>query len=294
MKAWKYNSFLHSDPLWVRHWLHFGTLLVEKSREGEKALGEKMSKSMKNFITPVDFGKKVERLFDLDSEWLTKRNIWRLYCSKHHYRSSVVFSYSGLNSVVADLQKLKEFFGLCQAYAVGRIPSVGLTKEDVAAMLESTDEGIKAAICNDFNVPEANRILLNMVTNISAKLVEAGEDFDHERSHIVEAAEKVKSYLSVIGVEEGGDRAEGSLSITTQSKLNKLVDDVNLARDAIRNLAMDDTASATPKELRQRLLAISDNIRENLLKEGLKVHDRYTKKPKKAKSVVNDLGGAKL
>jgi cysteinyl-tRNA synthetase len=141
----------------VRYWLHSGFLNVE---------GEKMSKSLGNFITLQS------ALEELDAKHGdgVGADVLRFYFIQTHYRSKIDYQHKGLDEAaksLASLRKTLDFLGAAAAK-----PRIGCAEMDVpmAKASEHLRSRFDAAMDDDFHTPgalaalfdfqrEANRLL---------------------------------------------------------------------------------------------------------------------------------------
>ena len=129
----------------VRYWLHTGFLNVN---------GEKMSKSLHNFIT----------IRELLEEW--DADTFRFFVLSTHYRSPIDFSKDSLHQSEKSLEKIKKFYS-----------SLDVESDDA----ESDFEALKAArneffgsMDDDFNTPKAIASLFVLIND--CKNVELSND----------------------------------------------------------------------------------------------------------------------
>ncbi|MHB1262048.1 MAG: cysteine--tRNA ligase [Thermoplasmatota archaeon] len=124
----------------VNVWMHAGFLNVE---------GEKMSKSLGNFITLKD------ALDELESQGLGA-DVLRLYYVQTHYRSKIDFSRKGLAEAAVALRRLDHTRSLLASAA---ITGGALGCADVDVQLQEAAErltkGVEAALDDDLHTPGA-------------------------------------------------------------------------------------------------------------------------------------------
>ncbi len=109
------STCAHGQPFMAKYWMHNGFLQVE---------GEKMSKSLGNFIT----------IHELLKEW--PGEVLRLNMLRTHYRAPIDWTRKGLEESRKVLDRLYR--------AVGE-----------AGPAEKPDTGVLAALCDDLNTPRA-------------------------------------------------------------------------------------------------------------------------------------------
>ena len=118
---------------YVKLWMHTGHLQVE---------GQKMSKSLKNFITADDFLKKYEG------------NVLRLMVLSHHYRSPLNYTFEGAQGYGKSWKTIEDLFS--------KLDFINKTKPvkpandlEYTDSLTETRKKFHEALGNDFNTPAA-------------------------------------------------------------------------------------------------------------------------------------------
>ncbi|MBL7142528.1 MAG: cysteine--tRNA ligase [Candidatus Pacebacteria bacterium] len=127
------EAISNKHPL-VKYWLHTGFLNVE---------GQKMAKSLGNFITIKDF------LKENDSR------ILRLLIIKSHYRSPLDYNEKLLLQTKRELERIDEFID-----KLSRIKTVEANPQQI---LRGIEKKYKAAMEDDFNTPKAIALLFNLI-----------------------------------------------------------------------------------------------------------------------------------
>lgn len=112
----------------VRFWLHAGSLTIN---------GEKMSKSLNNFVTIQDFLKKFSP------------NVLRLLVLSYHYRSPIDYS-EGLAS-----ENQRKLDGVAQFLAKLEMPGRREIPQDKEFSIKSFRENFLASLADDFNTARA-------------------------------------------------------------------------------------------------------------------------------------------
>lgn len=150
----------HDTP-YVNYWMHSGMVQVDE---------EKMSKSLGNFFTIR------EVLAKYDAETV------RFFLLSGHYRSQLNYSEEHLQQARAGLERL---YTALRGVATPTTPSAGLR--------ETFDSRFKAALNDDFNVPEAMSVLFDVVREMN-RLRQA------ETAKTNELAGLLIEYGSVLGI----------------------------------------------------------------------------------------------
>lgn len=155
------------SPL-VKTWIHAGLLLIH---------GEKMSKSLGNFITIRDFLK----------QW--PANILRWIVLSHHYSSPI--NYTETLPIEAK-KSLDTIFDFLNRLAVHKRPKTGgpITKKMVAA----AEKAFNKAMSSDFNTPEAIASLFTLVSSVEPYVWELS------KSESGLALDFLKSKLELLGI----------------------------------------------------------------------------------------------
>jgi cysteinyl-tRNA synthetase len=208
----------------VNYWMHTGFLNVS---------GEKMSKSMENFIT----------IRDLLDEY--PPDVFRFFVLSTHYRSPIDFSQEILeqsNNGLKRIYKFKETIDELMESGILKTsnPETGTENKHEKLLLESRKNFIKA-MNNDFNTPMALsslfdfirdinryinelRISKNTLINIQRFLNEIGEilgfEFDSKRSNEDASDELVDLLISIR--EKLRQKKDYELSDEIRSRLNDL------------------------------------------------------------------------
>ncbi len=133
----------------VKYWLHTGFLTVNR---------QKMSKSLKNFITINDFLKKHSPF------------ILRFFVLKSHYRSPVDYSEKIISQIREEKEKISEFVERienCQ-----RLKKSKERKTDISAIIKRAKLDFEKAMDDDFNTPKAIAAIFKFINKINPFLVD--------------------------------------------------------------------------------------------------------------------------
>ncbi len=183
----------------ARHWVHNGVLTVD---------GEKMSKSLGNFITIRD------------ALAGTPGEVIRLVLLSTHYRKPLDWTASGLEMAHLNVDKL---------YTALR--NVGPTD---GAAKNSVDPEVEAALCDDLNTPRALRALSRLAREINTA---------HDTSTRERLAATLRGSGALLGLLQADPhawfRGEGSESGMSDAEIEALKDAREAAR-AERNYAEAD------------------------------------------------------
>lgn len=157
----------------VKYWLHVGVLNIR---------GEKMSKSLKNFVTIREALKKY------DPEAL------RIMIASAHYRSQMEFSDSLMKDAASRLNFLYDSFGIFYNMKEGRKSGADSEVSEIIGKLE-TD--FSAAMNNDFDTPTALSAFWNAVTGLR-KFSESHKSIGKEAKE--KAIGKILEFGKVFGI----------------------------------------------------------------------------------------------
>lgn len=131
----------------VKCWLHTGFLMVN---------GQKMSKSLKNFITIREFlRKKSARLL-------------RYLMLKVHYRSSFNFTPQFLSQGEKELEKIDNFLEELERL-IKKKTNLKPEKNELEFLAKIKKE-IQKALSDDFNTPKAIALIFNLIRNLNEKI----------------------------------------------------------------------------------------------------------------------------
>ena len=114
----------------VRYWLHTGFLMVS---------GEKMSKSLKNFITIRDLLKNVDG------------DVIRFFILNKHYRSKIDFSHKVLLDAGKGLERIKKYCELVSGQLADKNSNATADYE----LVSNTKKEFIDCMSDDFNTPKA-------------------------------------------------------------------------------------------------------------------------------------------
>ncbi|MEK7555367.1 MAG: cysteine--tRNA ligase [Patescibacteria group bacterium] len=128
----------------VKIWLHTGFLLVN---------GEKMSKSLGNFITIKDFLKKYPA------------EILRFIILSHHYRSPVNYNETLANNAVKSIETIREF--------LEKLELVLKAKQKTSSIkinIKNYNKLFNQAMDDDFNTPKALAVVFDLIASLQNKI----------------------------------------------------------------------------------------------------------------------------
>ncbi|KAM4682578.1 putative cysteine--tRNA ligase, mitochondrial isoform 2-T2 [Amazona ochrocephala] len=268
----------HQCEQWGNYFLHSGHLHVKGSQE-------KMSKSLKNYITVKDFLKK----FSSDQ--------FRMYCLRSRYSSAVEFSDESMDDAKNLLQAISSFIKDANAYIKGQLICDPVREDILWERLASTKVTVKASFADDFDTSRAVAAIMDLIHHGNRQLKAVTKDAGSPRSSVV--------YGSIISYIEGFFNALGmsfeerqvALRGDNSAVLSNVIDELVQFRTKVRHyaLALPEAAETAlvegdagakgskqeEKEKRQQLmrerrplLEACDSLRENLAAFGIHIKDR--------------------
>jgi len=131
----------------VRYWLHTGFLTIE---------GQKMSKSLGNFITIQDFLKKYSP------------EVLRFIVFSSHYRSPLDFSEKIAKEAKVNLKKLEEFLKNLKEKSKS-------SKSQNGKLIKGFKDKFWKILEDDFNTPKAKALIFDFLTKINKKRISQKE-----------------------------------------------------------------------------------------------------------------------
>ena len=247
---------------WVNYFLHTGHLHIE---------GQKMSKSLKNFIT-ID-----EALRRYSARQL------RLCFALVQWNNPLDFKETLLNESNSVESTLDRFFGKIRALKrdneerldagaiVGK--KFGVHEKKLFAELGKAKDDVHAALCDNLGVPQAIRAMMDLVNSSNVYLNEVGPELRIDL--LVQVVRFLTRMLRVFGFDVRDDGLGWKDAATTDATTS--VEEVGMPfvkvlskfRDTVRQMSIDGTLDA------KTLLECCDRVRdEELLDLGVALDDR--------------------
>jgi cysteinyl-tRNA synthetase len=143
------QSEAYYDKKFVKYWLHTGVLTVD---------GEKMSKSLGNFITVKDLLKKYNPM------------VIRLYLASIYYRSRMDFSEETLESAKSSLERIYN-----AKWKLDESLKNPGKENDLENAIKKVKKSFEAAMDDDFNAPKALAAYFDLVKEINKSAESASE-----------------------------------------------------------------------------------------------------------------------
>uniref|UniRef100_A0A8D1IG03 cysteine--tRNA ligase n=1 Tax=Sus scrofa TaxID=9823 RepID=A0A8D1IG03_PIG len=173
----------HRCPQWGNYFLHSGHLHVEGGEE-------KMSKSLRNYVTIKDFLRSASP------------DVFRLFCLRSSYRSAVDYSDGAILEARRLLHAVAAFVEDARAYMRGQLAG-GPVREDVLwDRLGRTKGAVQAALADDFNTPRAVDAVVELIHHGNRELKAAAEEPRGPRSPAVLGAlvSFVEQFFETVGI----------------------------------------------------------------------------------------------
>ncbi|KAF9110966.1 hypothetical protein BGX27_005566 [Mortierella sp. AM989] len=251
----------HKCDQWVNYFTHCGHLHVE---------GQKMSKSLKNFIS-------VQQAL----EKYTPRQL-RLFFLLHQWDTGVDFRDTSMGEAIGVETTFNNFFANSKAMiAEAKHTALDSTGShnfrrlelDMISALKEKQNAVHAALCDSINTPNAMSELLALVSRTNVYIKDAGKNLN------VEVVNKVAQYVSkmlrtfgldgVVSDSIGFSGAEGGAAgVSVEDVAMPYLQVLSTFRDTIRSYAREGRST-------QEMLALSDKLRdEDLERLGVSLDDR--------------------
>ncbi|NXG08855.1 SYCM protein, partial [Sakesphorus luctuosus] len=288
----------HQSQQWGNYFLHSGHLHVKGSQE-------KMSKSLKNYITIKDFLKK----FSSDQ--------FRMFCLRGRYSSGTVgfderiqwcfisivpvsqlagveFSDKSMDDAKNLLQAISSFITDANAYIKGQLVCDPVREDILWEKLANTKVTVKAAFADDFDTSRAVAAIMDLIHHGNRQLKAVTKDAGSPRSSVVYGSiiSYVEGFFNALGMSFG--ERQVPVAGDNSAVLSNVLDELVRFRTKVRHyaLALPEAADAVPMEgaagakqeqkekrkqlmqERKPLLEACDSLREDLAAFGIHIKDR--------------------
>ncbi|XP_019723707.1 probable cysteine--tRNA ligase, mitochondrial isoform X3 [Hippocampus comes] len=251
----------HRCEQWANYFLHSGHLHLKGS-------AEKMSKSLKNYITIKDF---------LRSH---TANEFRMFCLLTKYRSAIDYSDSSMSEARGSLASICTYYNDAQAYVKGQLQCLPVQDVLLWERLAQTKANVMAALADDFDTPRAMNAIMDLVYQGNCQLQPVSTATGASRSPAVfgAMAAYIRDILDVFGIDSLHDKDAESMN--QSGSLPAVVEQLTQFRSEVRAFALT-RQSTTPGKLQEALyperiplLQASDQLRKNLAPLGVLIKDR--------------------
>ncbi|XP_036687115.1 probable cysteine--tRNA ligase, mitochondrial isoform X3 [Balaenoptera musculus] len=249
----------HQCQQWGNYFLHSGHLHM-KGKE------EKMSKSLKNYVTIKDFLSTASP------------DVFRLFCLRSSYRSAVDYSDGAMLEARRLLRAVAAFVGDARAYMRGQLAG-GPVQEDVLwERLGRTKGAVQAALADDFDTPGAVDAVTDLAHHGNRQLKAAAEAAGGPRSPAVFGAivSYVEQFFETVGISLAERQCVSGAG--SPAALHSVVEELVRFRQKVRQFAL--AAGEAPGEARRQLLErrplleACDALRRDLAAHGVSIKDR--------------------
>uniref|UniRef100_A0A8B9X130 cysteine--tRNA ligase n=1 Tax=Bos mutus grunniens TaxID=30521 RepID=A0A8B9X130_BOSMU len=250
----------HQCPQWGNYFLHSGHLHV-------KGGGEKMSKSLKNYITIKDFLRS------------TSPDVFRLFCLRSSYRSAIDYSEGALLEARSLLRATAAFVEDARAYLRGQLAGGPIQEDVLWERLGRTKAAVQAALADDFDTVRAVDAVMDLVHHGNRQLKAASEEPRGPRSPAVLGAivASVEQFFETVGISLAERQCVPGAG--SPAALHSLVEELVRFRLKVRQFAL--ASGEAPGEARrqrllerQPLLEACDALRRDLAVHGISIKDR--------------------
>jgi len=223
------------------YWLHTGFLTVS---------GEKMSKSLGNFITLKQALSK------------STPNALRLFYLQAHYRSPLDYDEEKLESMEESIERIFNSVGLIREFEEGD----SHTDEEFRAKSDELIKSFYAYMEDDLKTPEAIAALFSLLRLANTQL--SSEKPDREQLGKVRGA--VEEMLWILGLEERKQDIEGKKdALSAFVEELKIKEKPSSAEDALQLLIAERENARKSKDYQK-----SDMIRKRLKEIGIIIEDK--------------------
>ncbi|XP_055965663.1 probable cysteine--tRNA ligase, mitochondrial [Sorex fumeus] len=244
----------HGCQQWGNYFLHSGHLHV-------KGQEEKMSKSLKNYITIKDFLKTCSP------------DVFRLFCMRTSYRAAVDYSDAAVLEAQRLLLAVTAFLEDSRAYMRGQLVCGPVQEAELWGSLSCTREAVRAALADDFNIPGALGTVMELVRHGNRQLQARAKEPGGPRSAAVfgSIVSFVEDFFEMLGVSlAAGQRVVGDSSA---APLHGVLQELVRFRGHVRQVALG-PGLAPGDAPRQQLLEACDALRQGLATHGVHIKDR--------------------
>ncbi|XP_059747977.1 cysteine--tRNA ligase, mitochondrial isoform X6 [Bos taurus] len=250
----------HQCPQWGNYFLHSGHLHV-------KGGGEKMSKSLKNYVTIKDFLRS------------TSPDVFRLFCLRSSYRSAIDYSEGALLEARSLLRATAAFVEDARAYLRGQLAGGPIQEDVLWERLGRTKAAVQAALADDFDTVRAVDAVMDLVHHGNRQLKAASEEPRGPRSPAVLGAvvASVEHFFETVGVSLAERQCVPGAG--SPAALHSLVEELVCFRLKVRQFAL--ASGEAPGEARrqrllerQPLLEACDALRRDLAVHGISIKER--------------------
>ncbi|XP_029307987.1 cysteine--tRNA ligase, mitochondrial [Cottoperca gobio] len=247
----------HQCGQWANYFLHSGHLHLKGS-------AEKMSKSLKNYVTIKDFLQSYSA------------NEFRMFCLLTKYRSAIDYSDSSMLEARTSLGTISTFVQDARAYMKGQLPCSPVQEAPLWERLANTKSSVVKALADDFDTPRAISAVMSLVYHGNCQLQPVSKCEGGARSPAVFGAmvSYIREVLDIFGIDLLYSKDVDG--VTTCGSLEGVVEQLTHFRSEVRAFALahrDEPATGLYPE-RIPLLKACDILRNDLAPLGVLIKDR--------------------
>ncbi len=220
----------------VKYWLHSGFLTIN---------GQKMAKSLGNFITIKEFIQKYSS------------RILRFLVIRSHYRSPLDYNDGLISQIKKELERIDEF--------VDKLKNINdskkLDSKKITSLLLKTEKEFDSAMEDDFNTPKALSSIFNLINGVNI-LIDTNEINSNNANYILSFLRKIDQFL---GVELNIGKISWKINLEAKTKISVKID------IKIMNLV-----ELREKYRKEENWQKADEIRKEIEKLGYQIEDTET------------------
>ncbi len=211
----------------ARYWMHNGLLTIN---------GQKMAKSLGNFVTISDF---LDRYKDPD--------ILKMFFLSSHYRMPVDFTDEAVDAARSAVERFDIFFDAAESFIAENKPDSTADDKKFSGIPRVEFE---RAMDDDFNTARAMAALFDAVT-AGNSMINSGElNLERKSAFLKELVSEIKTMAAVLGLNFAKKEISGSFKDIIESKM--------AAREEAR---------------KKKDYKLADKIREDIEKQGVILED---------------------
>lgn len=172
----------------VKIWIHTGFLLVN---------GEKMSKSLGNFVTIKDFLKKF------------KPEVLRMIVLSRHYRSPLDYNIGLAEDAQKNLETIKDFLAKLEFLKKWKNKN---GKLKMRFKIKKYELNFQKALADDFNTPEAIAVIFKLINNYQKNIWQLNQ------KDAAEIAYFIKKKLEIFGLKLKKDKIPPKIAVLAKER----------------------------------------------------------------------------
>ncbi|TIA91906.1 hypothetical protein E3P81_01810 [Wallemia ichthyophaga] len=267
----------HDCPAWINYFLHTGHLHIE---------GQKMSKSLKNFITIDDaltrYSPRQLRLAFMLQLWNTPMDFKESAMAEvRNYESMLSNYFSNIRALLRDRRDREVGETERELEWDGRHHYDAREKE-LDGKLTAAKEGVRVALCDSFNTPSALQVMGSLVSDANVYMAQQRAANTVMNVDVLEnIAKYVTRMLSIYGViptsqllEIGWADAQGEQNRSREEDVMPYVKALSSFRDGVRQISIENKDDGLAQILR-----LCDRMRdEDCVDLGIALDDQNSGK----------------